>query len=140
LSRAPKGASARVRSSCPLAGAPWASLVRRSFISGPPMGRRHVSATIQRSDFLPPIDAGEWQTIAREIHLTPQQSRVVWLILHGKRDKQIAAELGLSVRTVREHLKIMFERLGVDGRVELVLLVFAMFRGGGEERSRHRRK
>lgn len=80
------------------------------------------------ASFSSPLDQDEWEAIARRLELTPRQTEVVGLILHGKRDKQIATELGLSVRTVREHLSHLFERLGVNDRMELVLHIFSASR------------
>lgn len=73
-----------------------------------------------------PLPAEAWADIARVLELAPQQTRIVELILRGKRDKQIATELGLSVPTVRTYLKRVFERVGVQDRVELILRVFAV--------------
>ncbi len=57
--------------------------------------------------------------------LSPQQERIVELILRNCRDKQIAAEMKLKVPTVRTHLARMFQRIGVEDRMELVLAIFA---------------
>jgi len=48
--------------------------------------------------------------------------------LQGKRDKQIAVSLSLNISTVRTHLTRVFDRIGVNDRVELVLQVFAVLR------------
>jgi len=64
--------------------------------------------------------------VVETLQLAPQQARIVELILRGLRDKQIAAELGLGVPTVRTYLKRVFVRVGVQDRVELVLRVFAV--------------
>ena len=67
----------------------------------------------------------EWTELVRKLRLTPQQARIVAYILQGKRDKQIAAAMGLSMATVRTHLSRIFVRVGADDRVGLVLRVFA---------------
>lgn len=59
------------------------------------------------------------------LELSPQQRRIVQLLICGYCDKQIAGELGLSIDTVRTYLKRINSRLGVHGRVELVVRVFA---------------
>jgi len=71
------------------------------------------------------LDAEECDRAARALDLPPQQARIVSLILQGKRDKQIAAAMGLQRPTVRTHLARIFSRLGVADRMELVLRVFA---------------
>jgi DNA-binding NarL/FixJ family response regulator len=52
--------------------------------------------------------------------LTPRQLDVLRLILKGKRMKEIAAELSLSVRTVEAHKYEMMETLDVHSTAELV--------------------
>lgn len=41
-------------------------------------------------------------------------------IFQGKPDKEIAAELDLSIHTVRSYLKRIFDRAGVDGAQPLL--------------------
>jgi len=67
----------------------------------------------------------EWEALVDSLRLSPQQTRIVKLILQGKADKQIAREMGLRVPTVRAHLTRVFHRLGVTDRVGLVVRVFA---------------
>lgn len=79
--------------------------------------------------FSPPLLTDvEWRTVIAALRLTPQQTKIVALILHGKRDKQIAAEMQLNIWTVRTHLTRIFVRLGIGDRVELVVRVFATLR------------
>jgi DNA-binding NarL/FixJ family response regulator len=80
------------------------------------------------AEFQSPLDQDEWKEIARRLRLTPRQKDVVELILRGMRDKQIATALGLSVRTVREHLSHLFARLEARDRIGLVLRIFALAR------------
>ncbi len=56
--------------------------------------------------------------------LTRRELDVLGLLGSGLRNKQIAAELGLSRRTVEGHVSRLFEKLGVSSRTELV--VFAV--------------
>jgi len=51
---------------------------------------------------------------------TDRQLRVLELLARGLRAKQIAHELGLSVRTVESHKYAMMQELGVHGTIELV--------------------
>lgn len=52
--------------------------------------------------------------------LTPRQLDVLRLIGEGKRMKEIAAELNLSVRTVEDHKAQLFRTLGVETVADLV--------------------
>lgn len=86
------------------------------------------SAEISEIDQLFPIEEELWPQVAASLRLTAQQRRVVELLLTGKRDKQIASELGIAFATVRTHLDRIFARVGVADRVELILKVFATAR------------
>lgn len=52
--------------------------------------------------------------------LTPRQREVVRLIAEGKARSDIAAELGLSEFTVKNHVERIFGRLGVYSRAGAV--------------------
>lgn len=66
----------------------------------------------------------EWKQIVDQLRLSPQQARIVRRILQGMGDKQIAADLGIGIPTVRTHLTRLYVRLGVVDRVQLILHVF----------------
>lgn len=50
--------------------------------------------------------------------LTPREQQVLEKIAEGRSNKQIAAELGLGTRTVKEHLTSIFRKLGVQDRTD----------------------
>jgi PAS domain S-box-containing protein len=51
-------------------------------------------------------------------HLTPRQNQILHLLAHGRSTQQIAAELHLSIDTVRNHIRRMLRALGVHSRIE----------------------
>lgn len=51
--------------------------------------------------------------------LTPQESAVASLVAHGRTNKEVAAELFLSVKTVQYHLTRVYGKLGVRSRSQL---------------------
>jgi DNA-binding NarL/FixJ family response regulator len=57
---------------------------------------------------------------ASEPQLTPRQRDVLRLIVKGQRMKEIAANLGLSTRTVETHKYEMMQVLGLHSTAELV--------------------
>jgi DNA-binding CsgD family transcriptional regulator len=52
--------------------------------------------------------------------LTPAQTRVASLVLQGRSTQQIVNELRISSHTVQEHLRAVFDKVGVASRRELV--------------------
>ena len=69
--------------------------------------------------------AGE--TVATEprpaLDLTPQELSIALLVAEGKMNKEIAAALYLSVKTVEYHLSNTFRKLGIHSRAELARIV-----------------
>jgi DNA-binding NarL/FixJ family response regulator len=57
----------------------------------------------------------------REIGLTPRESHVVALIAAGAPNKEIARRLGLSMNTVKSHIRTAYRAMGVSSRTQAVL-------------------
>jgi DNA-binding CsgD family transcriptional regulator len=53
--------------------------------------------------------------------LSHREEEVVTLLMHGNSNKQIAAALHISERTVEFHLKNIYTKLHVNSRIELIL-------------------
>lgn len=53
--------------------------------------------------------------------LSPRQQQVAERVAQGKRETEIAAELGIAVNTVKVHKSIIYRKLGVRNAVELTL-------------------
>jgi DNA-binding NarL/FixJ family response regulator len=61
------------------------------------------------------------------IKITPPDEQVLQLLMQGCSNKEIAAQLNISPRTVKQHLRTLFLRAGIrDGRkrVKLATAVF----------------
>jgi DNA-binding CsgD family transcriptional regulator len=101
----------------------------------PAMAREHLHEALEVFDGL---TARSWATQARaELRaaggvsgpqkllpeLTPQQGEIARLVAGGATNREIAAQLFLSPRTVDHHLRNIFVRLGVRSRVELSRVV-----------------
>jgi DNA-binding CsgD family transcriptional regulator len=57
----------------------------------------------------------------RAIGLTPRESHVVALIAAGAPNKEIARQLGLSMNTVKSHIRTAYRAMGVTSRTQAVL-------------------
>jgi two-component system response regulator DevR len=64
------------------------------------------------------VAAGEQGPLDEQ--LSSQQRRVLALVADGKTNKEIAVELGLSPKTVKNYLSTVFEKLQVSRRSEAV--------------------
>ncbi|HEX5127646.1 MAG TPA: response regulator transcription factor [Rhodocyclaceae bacterium] len=53
-------------------------------------------------------------------HLTPREREVLHLIVAGRLNKQIADELGISIKTVEVHRARVMEKMGANSLAELV--------------------
>ena len=56
-----------------------------------------------------------------EAALTPRELEIVKMVAKGLRNKAIAEQLAISEGTVKVHLHNIYQKLNVDGRLELVL-------------------
>lgn len=94
---------------------------------------REALAAIARGEvFLPPsaLETVSVATVGPITHglevteafpgLTPRQCDVLRAMIRGHSNKLIARELDLSPATVKSHLKVVFEELGVHSRAEAV--------------------
>jgi DNA-binding NarL/FixJ family response regulator len=78
--------------------------------------RREIQGLKQSGD----ADDGVARRLAS---LSPQQHRVLALVAEGRLNKQIADVLGIQERTVKAHLTVIFERLGVRNRTQAGVLL-----------------
>ncbi|MBA4747026.1 MAG: response regulator transcription factor [Muricauda sp.] len=53
--------------------------------------------------------------------LTPQEQKIVNLMLENKTNKEIASELFVSVSTIKTHINNLYKKLGVSSREEMVV-------------------
>lgn len=70
-----------------------------------------------------PRDGESESLAARLATLSPQQLKVLQRVAEGRLNKQIADELGIQERTVKAHLTVVFEKLGVRNRTQAGVLL-----------------
>jgi len=106
-----------------------------------PIGREELLASIERALDLA-HDSGklmEWRAnaAAHLTGLTPRQQDVMERVLAGHPSKNIAADLGISQRTVENHRASIMKRTGSKSLPALARLAFLA--SGGEEEPRQAR-
>ena len=99
-------------------------------------GQRRAAAEVldgARARFVA-MDAAPWAALAEAEasrvaperaggQMTPTEARIAELVVAGRRNREIAAELFVSVATVEAHLTRLYRKLGVRSRTELSLRV-----------------
>jgi two-component system NarL family response regulator len=70
--------------------------------------------------YLAPSAAAKLAERITRVQLTPRELATLRSMAEGKSNKEVAAELGISERTVKTHLGHLFEKLGVTSRTEAV--------------------
>jgi len=65
-----------------------------------------------------PDAAGAGDSIRGRAHLSKRESEVYALLLNGLSDKDIAARLGLSMQTIRQHHKSLKRKLAIAGLLD----------------------
>lgn len=90
-------------------------------------GGRWIEQSVLQSALDPTLSGGAAQTPLGS--LSPRERAVAELVVQGMRNREIAAELGITEGTVKVHLHKAYEKLGVGSRTEL--LIFARNLEGG---------
>ena len=84
-----------------------------------------IAATVRAvldGEILTPPDAPGGDSFAqRAAQLTPQQWRVLALMVQGDQNKQIAYKLGVGEATVKAHVTVILRKLGVRSRTQAVI-------------------
>ncbi len=79
-----------------------------------------IHAVLAGKTYVVPAVAAKLAERVTRIQLTPRELSTLRLMADGKANKEIAADLGISERTVKTHLGHLFEKLGVTSRTEAV--------------------
>ncbi|MGA8875794.1 MAG: response regulator transcription factor [Candidatus Korobacteraceae bacterium] len=69
--------------------------------------------------------SGRLTDVRGKVLLTPRQEEIVYLVVEGLRNREIAQRLNISEHTIRNYLFRIFEKLGVSSRTELILYAVA---------------
>jgi len=80
-----------------------------------------VRAVLDGEILAPPEVAPGDSFAQRAAQLTPQQWRVLALMVQGDQNKQIAYKLGVGEATVKAHVTVILRKLGVRSRTQAVI-------------------
>jgi two-component system, LuxR family, response regulator FixJ len=58
--------------------------------------------------------------------LTPREHEVLNQVLSGRLNKEIASELGITIRTVKEHRSRVMEKMEANSLAELVTMIVTL--------------
>lgn len=96
----------------------------RAVAAGMPMLSPSVTAQLIAAVARPvPVDDARARAVAKLAALTEREAEVAAAIGRGLSNNEIAAELYMSVATVKAHVGRIFTKLGVDNRVQIAILV-----------------
>jgi DNA-binding NarL/FixJ family response regulator len=71
-----------------------------------------------------PRKPAEPAPVDRLAGLTAREREIVGLVVQGLRNEEVARRIGITEKTVRNHLTAVFDKVGVSSRLELVVLAF----------------
>lgn len=71
------------------------------------------------------------RSLALRAKLTAREEEMARLILQGMENKEIAGELSLSENTVRNHIYNLYQKLGIQRRMDLLRIIREEGRGAG---------
>lgn len=73
------------------------------------------------------LDATAWRSLQKGLRLSPRELQIVQGVFDDKLEFTIAAELGISIHTVRTEFRRLRRKLNAADRVGLVLCVMEEF-------------
>ncbi len=70
---------------------------------------------------------------SQALKLSAREDQIVRLLLHGKTNKEIAAQLAISEKTVKHYMTILMQKLNARNRVEAVIAAQRLDAGASSE-------
>lgn len=77
-----------------------------------PLGRQMTALVVREV-------GTDMDSFRRRYRLSAREAQVAELVLHGYRNRDIAAALGITPDTAKKHLSHVFDKVGVESRVQL---------------------
>jgi two-component system, NarL family, nitrate/nitrite response regulator NarL len=82
-------------------------------------GRRWIDREVMERALNLKLKGSEQTGLAK---LSNRERQISWLVAQGRRNRDIAAELGITEGTVKVRLHKIYEKLGIGSRTELAIL------------------
>lgn len=87
-------------------------------VSGPKENAQAMTlAAYTREELMSCLDSGP--SVANDL-LTPREYQALSLLAQGHPNKELAFQMGISIKTVQVHLKSIYHKLEVNSRTEAV--------------------
>lgn len=84
-------------------------------------GYRHAPTATGKDESTDPFQTTVLAIPRRKLDLSDRELEVLRGVADGLSDKQVAGLLGISPKTVRNHISGIFDKLGAGNRVDAVL-------------------
>lgn len=110
----------RTRLAAALASDPAFDVVAVGATTGDVAASAEVVLVAREADDPPSDGARDVNAIEQSASLTNREREILALLADGLGNKQIATRLGISPNTVKTHLELLFEKIGVRSRAEAV--------------------
>jgi DNA-binding NarL/FixJ family response regulator len=81
----------------------------------------------EKAKVIPKESGGNVMIDLDQVKVTPRDQQVLNLLVQGCSNKEIAGQLNISPRTVKQHLRTLFLRAGIREGRKRVKLAIAMF-------------
>ena len=111
----------RARLAAALAADPTFEIVAVGATTADVAATADVVVVARDADDASPRASDETHDVAHgDVTLTTREREILALLADGLGNKQIAARLGISTNTVKTHLELLFDKIGVSSRAEAV--------------------
>jgi len=78
------------------------------------------------------VDDSAWLDAGHRLAISRRELEILRLLFDGQGEKQIAARLSISERTVHAHITRLYLRLAVHNRAQLLVRIFAALGAASE--------
>jgi DNA-binding CsgD family transcriptional regulator len=83
------------------------------------------------------LSEGAWAELGRSLELSGRELQMVCAVFDGRKESEIAGELGISPHTVHTYFERLHRKLAVSGRAGVVLRVMQECLAAGGESGRN---